>query len=94
MWELPLPQLPDGTYTVVWRSHSAEDGHVAKSSYTFTVASTGAAPQLGPVPMSFDGDPGSDSWAPASTPPERLRFEAYIGAVILLAASTMSQVLP
>ncbi|MCU1502628.1 MAG: hypothetical protein JWM12_1982, partial [Ilumatobacteraceae bacterium] len=26
--------------------------------------------------------------------PERIRFEAYIGAVILLAASTMAEVLP
>jgi hypothetical protein len=26
--------------------------------------------------------------------PERLRFEAYIGAIILLAASAMSQTLP
>jgi putative copper export protein/methionine-rich copper-binding protein CopC len=61
MWQQSLPQLPDGTYTVNWRSESAQDGHVAKSSYTFQVASTGAAPQLGPVPMSFNGDPGSGS---------------------------------
>jgi copper transport protein len=61
MWVLPLRQLPGGTYTVHWTSHSATDGHVAKSSYTFQVASTGAAPRLGPVPASFNGDPGSGS---------------------------------
>jgi copper transport protein len=60
-WQLPLPDLPDGTYTVIWRSESAEDGHVAKSSYTFEVASTGVAPEVGPVPASFNGDPGSGS---------------------------------
>jgi copper transport protein len=60
-WELPLPHLPDGTYTVIWRSESATDGHVAKSSYIFQVAPAGATPHLGPVPMSFNGDPGSGS---------------------------------
>jgi copper transport protein len=61
MWQLPLPRLPNGTYTVHWTSHSATDGHVAKASYTFQVAPTGAAPQLRPVPASFSGDPGSGS---------------------------------
>jgi copper transport protein len=71
MWQLPLPQLPDGTYTVNWTSHSATDGHVAKSSYTFQVAPAGAAPQLRPVPMSFNGDPGSGSGieVPSGTAP-------------------------
>jgi copper transport protein len=70
-WQLPLPQLPDGSYTVNWRSESAQDGHVAKSSYTFEVASAGVAPEVGPVPASFNGDPGSGSGVdvPAGTAP-------------------------
>src|SRR5262249_55736828 len=30
-----LPLLPAGTYVVFWRTHSADDGHVAGGSYLF-----------------------------------------------------------
>lgn len=32
------PNLPPAIYVVIWRSHSAADGHVASGSYIFTVA--------------------------------------------------------
>lgn len=37
------PNLPDGTYTVVYRNVSRDDGHAVKSSYSFGI---GAAPVL------------------------------------------------
>jgi copper transport protein len=36
--EVSLPLLPAGMYVVVWRTQSAEDGHVAGSSYYFRIA--------------------------------------------------------
>lgn len=31
------PNLPDGTYTVVWKTVSAVDGHIVKSAFSFVV---------------------------------------------------------
>ncbi len=47
-----VPVLPAGTYVVAWRSHSADDGHVAGGSYIFYVArADGTVPPLsGPLP--------------------------------------------
>jgi copper transport protein len=47
-----LPLLPAGTYVVFWRTHSADDGHVAGGSYLFHIArSDGTVPPLsGPLP--------------------------------------------
>ncbi len=36
--QLGLPLLPAGTYVVVWRSQSAEDGHIAGGSFLFRIA--------------------------------------------------------
>src|ERR687885_1621051 len=49
LWELRLPQLPAGTYSVFWTSESATDGHVMSSFYTFRVAPSGGAARLGAV---------------------------------------------
>jgi methionine-rich copper-binding protein CopC/putative copper export protein len=49
-----LPLLKPGTYTVVWRVESADDGHVSNGSYYFQVArADGSAP-----PGSTPGDNG------------------------------------
>jgi copper transport protein len=47
-----LPLLAAGTYVVAWRSHSADDGHIAGGSYIFHIArSDGIVPPLtGPLP--------------------------------------------
>jgi putative copper export protein/methionine-rich copper-binding protein CopC len=47
-----LPLLPAGTYVVFWRTHSADDGHVAGGSYLFHIArADGTVPPLsGPLP--------------------------------------------
>jgi copper transport protein len=49
---ISLPILPAGTYVVFWRTHSADDGHVAGGSYLFHVArADGTVPPLsGPLP--------------------------------------------
>jgi putative copper export protein len=46
-WELPLPRLADGTYSVYWTSESAIDGHVMSSFYTFQVATRGHPNEAG-----------------------------------------------
>jgi putative copper export protein/methionine-rich copper-binding protein CopC len=47
-----LPLLPAGTYVVFWRTHSADDGHIAGGSYIFHIArADGTVPPLtGPLP--------------------------------------------
>src|SRR5437763_6054671 len=49
LWELPLPRLPAGTYSVFWTSESATDGHVISSFYTFRIAPSGGTAGLGAV---------------------------------------------
>ena len=42
-----LPLLPAGTYVVFWRTHSADDGHVAAGSYLFHIKrADGTVPPL------------------------------------------------
>lgn len=43
----PLPPLPDGVYTVTWRSLSAADGHTAEGFFSFGVGDVGAVPGSG-----------------------------------------------
>jgi copper transport protein len=47
-----LPLLPAGTYIVFWRTHSADDGHVAAGRYLFYIKrADGTVPPLsGPLP--------------------------------------------
>lgn len=57
-----LPLLPAGTYVVFWRTHSADDGHVAAGSYLFHVArADGTVPPIsGPLPTGhFPGGAGT-----------------------------------
>jgi len=49
LWQLPLPALGPGTYSVIWTSESATDGHVMSSFYTFRVASSGGTGGVGAV---------------------------------------------
>jgi copper transport protein len=53
-----LPLLKSGTYTVVWRVQSADDGHVSSGSYYFQIArADGSAP---PAPTT-DASGGADA---------------------------------
>jgi len=51
VWQLTLPHLTSGTYSVFWTSESATDGHVMSSFYTFRVAPTGGADGAAPVTL-------------------------------------------
>jgi putative copper export protein/methionine-rich copper-binding protein CopC len=45
--DVSLPLLPAGTYVVVWRTQSAEDGHIAAGSFLFRIARPdGSVPPL------------------------------------------------
>ncbi len=58
-WLLPLPPLRPDTYSVVWTSESASDGHVMSSFYTFRVAAHGAATHPGVVDAAMTGMTGA-----------------------------------
>ena len=40
--DVTIPALPNGQYTVLWTSDSAQDGHVLHGFYVFTVGGAGA----------------------------------------------------
>jgi copper transport protein len=59
-----LPLLRAGTYVVAWKTHSADDSHIAGGSYLFHIArADGTVPPLtGPLPSgSIVGGGGADS---------------------------------
>jgi len=58
-WLLPLPPLRPDTYSVVWTSESASDGHVMSSFYTFRVAAHGAATHPGANAAAMTGMAGA-----------------------------------
>ena len=71
--------LPDGVYTVSWRTVSAVDGHVSAGSFAFGV---GVASPSGP--------PGQDTGGVGQTgsPPAIVaRWVLYIGLVVLIGAA-------
>ena len=66
-----LPLLPAGTYVVFWRTHSADDGHVAAGSYIFHIArADGTVPPLtGALPSgSFPGGAGTATFGSLDGP--------------------------
>jgi methionine-rich copper-binding protein CopC len=44
-----LPALPAGKYQVQWSALSADDGHVTKGTFSFTVLAAGAAAPAAPA---------------------------------------------
>lgn len=54
---LAVDDLPDGVYTVSWRSLSTTDGHLAQGSYAFGVGMPAPAREAAP-PVSEDAPPG------------------------------------
>lgn len=65
-FRLTLPELAPGTYEVRWTSFSAEDGELARDSYTFTVV---AAPSPLPSQSPSATPSSSPSPSPSPTPP-------------------------
>ena len=72
-------ELPDGVYTVTWRTVSRTDGHVTAGAFTFSI---------GVVPGQVSVGPGSD--AGRAPGPSALsiagRWTLYAGLVVLLGA--------
>ena len=64
-FRLALPRLAPGKYTVRWTSFSAEDGELARDSYTFTVL---AAPSPSPSPTPNPTPSVSTSASPTPVP--------------------------
>jgi copper transport protein len=79
--EEALGELPDGVYTVTWRTVSETDGHVTAGGFSFGV---GVSPAGAPSP------PGGG--AGETPPPSPLsvagKWSLYVGLSLLLAAGT------
>ena len=85
--------LPDGVYTVAWRTVSAEDGHIAAGSYAFSIGTT--APPVGttstaPTTETASGGSGSSGVSPAVV---IARWVLYLGLLGLLGAAFLGAVL-
>jgi copper transport protein len=65
LWQLLLPALRPGTYSVVWTAQSATDGHIMSSFYTFRVAPSGGLDRVGAVTGAAAGVYGSGDRAGA-----------------------------
>lgn len=98
-FRLALPELAPGRYEVRWTSFSAEDGELARDSYTFAVVaapSPSPSPSPTPIPSSSPSPSPSPTRGPATPVPSPRAVEpagpapaAGDGAVIIpiLAAS-------
>jgi copper transport protein len=79
--QVPLGPLPEGTYTVAWRTVSRDDGHVSGGSFAFGVGV--AAPTGGPQ--------GTSVPAATTPPPSPLatagRWLLYCGLALLVGAA-------
>jgi copper transport protein len=74
------PDLPDGTYSVFWRTLSSADGHPAQNYFAFTIGSAAAvAPPA--VPADEASRAGPPQWAITLS-----RWLALVGLFALVAA--------
>ena len=74
-----LDPVPDGVYTVTWRTVSATDGHVTSGAFSFGV---GVSPgELTPIEQTDTGTPTPTAGAIAG------RWMLYVGLVILFGAA-------
>jgi methionine-rich copper-binding protein CopC len=72
-FRLALPELAPGVYEVRWTSFSAEDGELARDTYTFSVAavpSPSPTPSPSPSPSSSPSAAASPSATPVPATPE------------------------
>jgi copper transport protein len=79
--------LPDGVYTVTWRTVSAVDGHVAAGTFSFGV---GVAP---PAPGTAASSTTSNESPSASPEATTTRAILYVGLIGLLGASFVALLL-
>lgn len=84
-----LPLLPAGTYVVAWRTHSADDGHVAEGSYLFHIKrADGTVPPItGPLPSGNIIGGGGNATTPLDGPTllqTIAHWVALTGLIVLL----------
>jgi copper transport protein len=76
---VPIGALPDGVYTVSWRTVSAVDGHIAAGSFVFGV---------GEAPPSTPPDQTGGGVSQSGSPPGIVaRWILYLGLVALIGAA-------
>jgi copper transport protein len=75
---VPLGSLPDGVYTVAWRTVSATDGHAAAGSFAFSVGAGAPALPVAPAAAATPAQ-GSSSVSTASIVGRWLLFIGLIG---------------
>ena len=85
---VPLGSLPDGVYTVAWRTVSATDGHAAAGSFAFSVGASSPATSLAPA-VGAQASQGSSAVSTASIVS---RWLLYLGLVGLLGAVFVAEV--
>lgn len=74
---VPLESLPDGVYTVAWRTVSAVDGHAAAGSFAFGV---------GIPPPALSGDGGGTATSEVSLVATLARWVFFLGLIALFGA--------
>jgi copper transport protein len=80
--------LPDGVYTVAWRTVSAEDGHIADGAYAFSVGTTTPPAGVSEISSTSLGEA-----AGASTGVIVARWILYLGLLGLLGAAFLGSIL-
>ena len=76
---VPVGPLPDGVYTVAWRTVSSADGHATAGSFAFSVGTAAVPPASG-------GSGASDASGISTVSPASVlaRAVVYLGLVVLL----------
>jgi copper transport protein len=82
-YAVDLPALPDGPYTVAWKTLSAVDGHTAAGAYTFAVG-VGQTPGAPSLPVAATAETSLD-WPEAA-----IRWLTYLGTAVLVGAVPFS----
>ncbi len=85
---VPVGPLPDGVYTVAWRTVSTADGHATAGSFAFSVG-TAAVPTGAPGAVTPDAAGAST----VSTASVLARVVLYLGLVVLLGALLTGEML-
>lgn len=84
---VPLQALPNGIFTVAWRTVSAVDGHIATGAFAFTV---GPPPSAGTSGRASGALAATEGAASGASPATILgRWLLYVGLVILLGTSLL-----
>jgi copper transport protein len=78
---VPLGPLPNGVYTVAWRTVSAADGHATAGSFAFSVGTGAPPPASASVGASSSAVSGASTVSPAAV---LARAVLYLGMVMLL----------